>query len=77
MSSYFKYFAEFTFRCFIVDLLPFVLDQLRVAGGLDPQVMHLERKSAINLIHQPHHLHIWIHVSNISSQLCFLTKIYA
>ena len=36
--------VPFTFKCLLLDFLPFVLAQLREAGGLEPQVMHLEIK---------------------------------
>ena len=34
----------FTLRCLLVDFLPLDLAQARLAGGLAPQVMHLQVK---------------------------------
>ena len=42
--------SALTFKCLLLDFLPFVLAQLREAGGLEPQVMHLEIKQSYHTI---------------------------
>ena len=50
ISTAVKLRACLTFKCLLLDFLPFVLAQLREAGGLEPHVMHLEIK--LSYFHQ-------------------------